>query len=84
MLQWAYRKDPGVAVLCEAQQVSERVRCRFLYPTNGQELGTPVVEMGKGWKKLRRRTTPWEDQQSQLTWTPEISHTVDHLPGSIH
>jgi hypothetical protein len=27
---------------------------------------------------------PFEDQQSQLTWTPRISQTLDHQPGSIH
>jgi hypothetical protein len=26
-----------------------------LHPTNGLKSGTPVVELGKGWKKLRRR-----------------------------
>jgi hypothetical protein len=25
---------------------------------------------------------PWEDQQSQLTWTPKISQTLSHQPGS--
>jgi hypothetical protein len=37
-----------------------------------------VVELEKGWKKLRRRVTPEEDQQSQLTWNPEISQTLSH------
>ena len=44
-----------------------------LHPTIGLKLGTSVVELGKGWKKLRRRAALWEDQKSQLTWTPEIS-----------
>jgi hypothetical protein len=44
---------------------------------------TPVFELEKGWKKLRRRSTQQEDQQSQLTWTPDISPTLDHQPGSI-
>jgi hypothetical protein len=39
---------------------------RYLHPTNGQKMVTPVVELGKSWKKLRRRAT-LEDQQSQLT-----------------
>jgi hypothetical protein len=29
----------------------------FLHPTNGQKLLTPMVELGKSWKKLRRRET---------------------------
>jgi hypothetical protein len=36
---------------------AERVRCRYLHPTNGQKLVTSVVELGKSWKKLRRRVT---------------------------
>ena len=46
-----------MAALQEAQQAAERVRCRYLHPTNGQKLLTPVVELGKSWKKLRRRVT---------------------------
>ena len=46
--------------------------------------GTPVVELGKGWKKLRRRAVQQEDQQSQLTWIPGISKTLSHQLGSIH
>jgi hypothetical protein len=47
-----------MAALREAQGAAERVRCRYLYPTNGQKWRTPVVELGKGWKKLRRKVTP--------------------------
>jgi hypothetical protein len=39
-----------------------------------------MVELGKEWKKLRRRATLKEDQQSQLTWTPEIIQTLDQKP----
>jgi hypothetical protein len=39
------------------QQAAERVRCRYLHPTNEQKLLTPVAELGKSWKKLRRRAT---------------------------
>jgi hypothetical protein len=46
-----------MAALLEAQQAAEGVRCRYLHPTNGQKLGTPVVELGKDWK-IRRRATP--------------------------
>jgi hypothetical protein len=34
-----------------------QVRCRYLHPTKGQKLLTPVIELGKSWKKLRRRVT---------------------------
>jgi hypothetical protein len=33
---------------------------------------------------LKRRVTLYEDQQSQLTWTPEISQTLGHSPGSVY
>jgi hypothetical protein len=52
--------------------------------TNGQKSLTPVVELGKDWKKLKRRVIPLGDQQSQLTWNPKISQTLSHQPGSIH
>jgi hypothetical protein len=59
---WHYYWDCGVltkgsimTALWKIQQAAERVRCRYLYPTNGQKLLTPVFELGKSWKKLRRR-----------------------------
>jgi hypothetical protein len=39
-------------------QLTETERSRYLHPTNGLKLGTPLVEFRKGWKKLRRRVTP--------------------------
>jgi hypothetical protein len=44
-----------MTALKKTQQAAEKVRCRYLHPTNGQELLTPVIELGKSWKKLRRR-----------------------------
>jgi hypothetical protein len=41
-----------MTALRKTQQVAERVRCRYLHPTNGQKLLTPVVELGKSWKNL--------------------------------
>jgi hypothetical protein len=46
-----------MAALQEAQQAAERVRCRYLHPTNGQKPGISETELRKGWKKLRRRAT---------------------------
>jgi hypothetical protein len=37
-----------------------------------------MVELGKGWRKLRRRVIPYENQLSQLTWIPEISQTLSY------
>jgi hypothetical protein len=44
-----------MTALWKTQQAAERIRCRYLHPTNEQKLLTPMVELGKSWKKLRRR-----------------------------
>jgi hypothetical protein len=36
---------------------SESVKCREQHPTKRQKLLTPVVELGKSWKKLRKRAS---------------------------
>jgi hypothetical protein len=46
-----------MSALRKIQQAAKRVRCRYLHPTNGKKQLTPVVELGKRWKKLRRRVT---------------------------
>ena len=55
-----------MTALWKTQQAAERVRCSYLYLINGQKQLTPVVELGKSWKKQRKRATLQEDQQSQL------------------
>jgi hypothetical protein len=39
------------------QQTAEIIRGKYLHQINGQNLLTPVVELGKRWNKLRRRVT---------------------------
>jgi hypothetical protein len=46
-----------MTVLGKTQEAAKRVRCRYLHPTNGQKMLTPVVELEKGWKKLRMKMT---------------------------
>jgi hypothetical protein len=46
-----------MSALRKAQKAAESVRCIHLHPTNGQKLVIFVAELGKGWKKLRRRST---------------------------
>jgi hypothetical protein len=41
-----------MTALQKTQQAAERVIFRYLHPTNGQKLLTPVVELEKSWKKL--------------------------------
>jgi len=54
------------------QQAAERVRCRYEHPTKEQKLLTPLVELGKSWRKLGEGQ-PCRRASSQLTWIPEIS-----------
>jgi primosomal protein N'' len=58
-----------MTALRKAQQAAERFRYRYLHSTNGQKLVATLVELGKNWKKLQRRVTLEDDQQSQVTWT---------------
>jgi hypothetical protein len=51
-----------MANLWEAQQ-ADKSQVQIL--ALNQLTETPVVELGESWKKLRRRTAPWEDQQFQ-------------------
>jgi hypothetical protein len=39
--------------LRKTQQTAERIRCRYLHPTKGQRLMTPVVELGKAGRSWR-------------------------------
>jgi hypothetical protein len=43
-----------MAALQEAQQATERVRCRY-YTQPMDRSQEPMVELGKSWKKLKRR-----------------------------
>jgi hypothetical protein len=46
-----------MAALPEAQLEPQRTRCKYLHPKSGKKLGSPVFEIGKDWKNLRRRAT---------------------------
>jgi len=52
-----HKKGPIMTSHRKTQQAAQRVRCRYLHPTNEQKLLTPVAELGKSRKKLRRRET---------------------------
>jgi hypothetical protein len=53
----AHKKGPSMNIFWKTQQAAQKVRCRYLHPTSRQKQLTPVVELGKSWKKLRRRAT---------------------------
>jgi hypothetical protein len=42
-----------MTALQKTQQATEIARYRYLHPTILEKLLTPVVELGKSWKKLR-------------------------------
>jgi hypothetical protein len=46
-----------MTALQKSQEIAERIRSRCLLSTSGKKLLTPVVELGKSWKRLRRRVT---------------------------
>jgi hypothetical protein len=43
-----------------------------------------MVGLGEGFKKLKRRATQQEDQQSQLTQTPGSFHRLVQVPTYIY
>ena len=50
-----HKKRPNMITCQKTHQAAERVRCKYLHPTSGQKLLTPVVELWESWKKLRNR-----------------------------
>jgi hypothetical protein len=46
-----------MTALRKTQEAAERVRCKYLHPTNGQKLLIPVVGLGESLKKLMRTDT---------------------------
>jgi hypothetical protein len=74
-----------LTALWKTQQAAERVRCSYLYLINGQKQLTPVVELGKSWKKQRKREEdPAGRPAVSINIDPEISQTLDHQTGSRH
>ena len=43
----AHKNGPSMTILWKSHQTVERVRCRHLYPTNGQKQMTLFVKLGK-------------------------------------
>jgi hypothetical protein len=42
------QKGPSMTTLRKTQEAVQRVKGRYLHPTDGQKQLTPVVELGKG------------------------------------
>ena len=52
MLWYAYRQDPSMTALLEAQQRAEKSQMHR-YLTISLKLRTAVVELEKGWEKMK-------------------------------
>jgi len=52
-----HKKESIMTALQKIQQAVERVRCSYVHPTNEQKLLIPLVELGKRWRKLKRKKT---------------------------
>jgi hypothetical protein len=84
-----HKKGPVMTTFWKTQQAAERVRGRYLHPTNGQKLLTPVVELGKGWKKLRkkgscRKTSSLKPRDLSNTGPPTRQHTPADMRPPTH
>jgi hypothetical protein len=56
----SHKKGSIMTALWKIQQAAEKVRCRYLHPTNGQKQLTPIVEFGKAernWEEWSCRRT---------------------------
>ena len=51
-------KISSIAVFHEAQQALDCEKCKYLHPTNGLKLGTPMVELGEELKKFKGKVIP--------------------------
>jgi hypothetical protein len=47
-----------MAALQEVQQGTERVKCRYLHPTDRLKSGTPVVELGNRLEEVEEEGDP--------------------------
>ena len=83
----AYKQRLIITALQKAQQAAEKVRCGYLHPINRQNLVTPLIELGKSWKRLRRIATLKENQQSTNLDSRDCSDpespTRQHTPADM-
>jgi hypothetical protein len=60
-----------MTALRKTQQAAERVRCRYLYPTNGQKLLLPVVELGKNLEEAEEEGNPVRGPAVSINLDPQ-------------
>jgi hypothetical protein len=77
-----------MTALQKNEQASERVRCRYLHPSNGQKLLTPVIELGKKLEEAKEESNPVEGPAISIKLDPrDLSDTMppirQHTPTDI-
>ena len=85
MSWWACRQESGTTVLWEALPAAVWDRCRYLTPNHWTEVGDPNGrDRGGDWWSWSGLQPYKEEQQYQLTQTPQSSQRLSHQPKSIH
>jgi hypothetical protein len=65
-----------MTTLQKTQQAAERVRYRYLHPTNGQKHLTPVVEIKKRLKEVKEKGDPVGGPAVSINLNPQdLSNT---------
>ena len=77
-------QEPDIAVSCESLPVPGKYRSGFSHSSIGQSTGSPMKELEKVPKELNGSAAPWEEQQYELTSTPQSSQGLNHQPKSTH
>jgi hypothetical protein len=77
-----------MTALQKTQQAAERVRCRYLHPSNGQKLLTPVAELRKSWEEAEEEGNPVGGPAVSINLDPQDlldtgSPTRQHTPADM-
>jgi hypothetical protein len=77
-----HKKGPSITALRKTQQAAERVRCRYLHPTNRQKQLIHVVELRKaernwreGWSYRRTSSLNLDTRDLSNPGSPNREHT---------
>jgi hypothetical protein len=59
-----------MTALLKTQQAAERVRCRYLHPTKGQKVLTPVVEFRERLEEAEEEGDPVGEPAASINLDP--------------
>jgi hypothetical protein len=76
--------NPAIAVSCEALPVSDKYRSGCSQPSIGQSSWSSMKELENVLKELKGFAAPEEEQQYELTSTPQSSLDLNHQPKKTH